>query len=169
MKLCAIGALLLTLLVTNACTFKKKDTRTVEMGEKAVIGPFIYQAFETQWPISLNDRNPKERFFIIRLSILNSGSADTTIPSLEIVDDQGNSYPEVSDGAGVDGWLGISRKVGVAQTEQGNIVFDVAPRHYRLRVADESDNFMYIDIPLNLNSEEPVQKKLSDTTPPLMK
>jgi hypothetical protein len=169
MKLCAIGALLLTFFVSSACTFRKKETRTVQMGEKAVIGPFIYQAFETSWPISLNDRNPKERFFIIRLSILNAGSTETTIPSLEVVDDQGNSYPEVADGAGVDAWLGLSRKVGVAQTEQGNIVFDVAPRHYRLRVADENDDFMYIDIPLNLNSEEPAQKKLSDTALPVPK
>ena len=136
------------------------------MGEKAVIGPFIYQAYETQWPISLGSRAAKDRFFIIRLSILNAGSADTTIPSLEVVDDQGNSFPEQTDGTGVDGWLGLSRKVGAAQTEQGTIVFDVVPKHYRLRVADESDEFMYIDIPLNLNSEEPAQKKLEDTAPP---
>jgi hypothetical protein len=165
MRLCAIAALLLTLFVSTACTFKRKEVRTVQLGEKAEIGPFIYRAFETQWPIALGDRNAKDRFFTIRLSILNSGSAETTIPSFEIVDDQGNSYPEVSDGTAVEGWLGITRKVGVAQTEQGSIVFDVPPKHYRLRVADENDNFMYIDIPLNLNSEEPAQKKLFETAP----
>lgn len=167
MKLYAIGALLLTLYVSStACTFKRKEVRTIQFGETAEIGPFIYRAFETQWPISLGDRNARDRFFTLRISVLNSGSVEATIPSFEIVDDQGNSYPEIADGTGVEGWLGVSRKVGVAQTEQGSIVFDVPPRHYRLRVADENDNFMYIDIPLNLNSEEPAQKKLFDTTAP---
>jgi|ERR1017187_24260 hypothetical protein len=166
MRNCAITALSLTLFIAfTGCAFKRKDVRTVQMGEKAVIGPFIYQAYDTQWPISLGDRTAKDRFFIIRLSILNSGSADTTIPSLEVVDDQGNSYPEEANGAGVEGWLGLSRKVGTGQTEQGTIVFDVAAKHYRLRAADENDNFMYIDIPLNLNSEEPTAKKLQDTAP----
>ena len=113
---------MLTLLVSStACTFKKKETRTVQLGDKAEVGPFIYRAFETQWPISLGDRTAKDRFFTVRLSILNSGSADATIPSFEVIDDQGNSYQEMTDGVAVDGWLGLSRKVGVAQTEQGSI------------------------------------------------
>ena len=135
------------------------------MGEIAQIGPFVYQAFETHWLISLGDRTPKDRFFTIRLSIKNVGDVDTTIPSFEIVDDRGNSYPELNDGTGVDNWLGLSRKAAHELTEQGNIIFDVAPGHYRLRVADENDNFMYIDIPLNLNSEEPANQKLLDTAP----
>jgi hypothetical protein len=55
----------------------------------------------------------------------------------------------------------------VANTDQGNIVFDVPPKHYRLRVADENDNYMYIDIPLNLNSEEPDSKKIQGAVPPV--
>jgi len=81
------------------------------------------------------------------------------------VDDQGSSHPELADGSGVDGWLGLTRKVDPGQSDQGTIIFDVMPKHYRLRVADENDSFMYIDIPLNLNSEEPVQKKLNDSVP----
>jgi len=165
MRLCAIAALLTLFIGSNGCTFKKKEVRTVQLGEKAEIGPFIYRAYETQWPISLGDRIASNRFFTIKVSILNSGSADATIPSFDVVDDQGNSYPELSDGAGVERWLGLTRKAGVGQTEQGSVVFDVAPKHYRLRVADENDNFMYIDIPLNLNSEEPAQKRLEESTP----
>ena len=164
MKFNVIGTLMLALLFSStACTFKKKEVRTVQLGDKAEIGPFIYRAFETQWPVSLGTRNASDRFFILRVSILNAGSADTTIPSFELVDDQGNTYTELNDGTGVDHWLGLTRKVGVAQTEQGSIIFDVAPKHYRLRVADENDNFMYIDIPLNLNSEEPAGKKIFET------
>jgi hypothetical protein len=165
MRVSAIPTLLLTLLILSSCTFKKKDVRTVQLGEKAEIGPFVYQAIETHWPVSLGDRNAKDRFFTIQMNIVNSGSAETTIPSFEVVDDQGNSYPELTDGTGVEKWLGLSRKIGVAQSEQGNIVFDVPPKHYRLRIADENDNFIFIDIPLNLTSEEPAQKKLQDTLP----
>lgn len=135
------------------------------MGEKAEIGPFLYQAIETRWPMSLEGRTAKDRFFIIHVSVLNSGATDQNIPGFEVVDDSGNSYPEVVDGTGVENWLGLSRKLPVAQTDQGNIVFDVPPKHYSLRVADDSDNFMYIDIPLNLSSEEPESKKIDGVVP----
>ena len=61
------------------------------------------------------------------------------------------------------GWA--CRAKPVAQTDQGNIIFDVAPKHYSLRVADENDNFMYIDIPLNLTTEMPESKKIEGVVP----
>jgi hypothetical protein len=165
MRFCAVAALSLTFFISFTGCSRKKEIRTVQLGEKAVIGPFIYQAFETQWPLSLGDRTPKDRFFTVRVTVLNASSGAATIPSFELIDDQGNSFPEQTDGTGIDGWLGLSRKLPEAQTEQGKIMFDVAPKHYRLRVADENDEFMFIDIPLNLNSEEPDQKKLRDISP----
>jgi hypothetical protein len=44
----------------------------VSMGERAEIGPFIYQAIETRWPMTLEGRTAKDRFFLIRVSITNS-------------------------------------------------------------------------------------------------
>ena len=38
------------------------------MGEEAVVGPFIYQAIETRWPMTLGGRTAKDRFFIIPAS-----------------------------------------------------------------------------------------------------
>lgn len=113
----------------------------------------------------LGDRTPRDRYFIIRLSVANSGSSDTRIPSFEVVDDAGNSYPEQADGSGVDKWFGLSRILRVAEAEQGAILFDVPPKHYKLRVADEADNFVYIDIPFNLLSEDPAQKDLDKINP----
>ena len=165
MRVLPIAALAVAMMSLASCA-KKQEVRTVQLGEKAVIGPFIYVASETQWPLSLGSRTPKDRFFLIKLSISNAGSPPATIPSFEIVDDQGNSFPEETSGEGVDQWLGLTRKIQEAQTERGTIIFDVMPKHYRLRVADENDNFMYIDIPLNLNSEEPVEKKLMESAPP---
>jgi hypothetical protein len=167
MKVSALVAFLLTLAVLSSGCFGKKEIRTVGLGEKAEIGPFIYQAMETRWPMSLGGRSAKDRFFIVRVTVLNSGAGDAHIPSFEVVDDEGNSHPELSDGTGVENWLGVVRKLPVAQTDQGNIVFDVPPKHYRLRVADEGDNFMYIDIPLNLTSEEPERKRIEDATTPI--
>jgi hypothetical protein len=132
------------------------------MGEKAEIGSFIYRAIETHWPMTHAGRTPKDRFFVVSVTILNSGTSEATVPGFEVIDDAGNAFPEVVDGAGVDHWLGVSRSLSVANTDQGNVVFDVPPKHYRLRVADENDNFMYIDIPLNLSSEEPEGKKVID-------
>lgn len=165
MRISAFAAFSLTLLMLLAGCSRKKEIRTVSLGEKAEIGPFIYQAFETRWPMTLGGRSPKERFFVIRVSVFNSASNDISIPGFEVVDDAGNSYPEVVDGTGLENWLGVTRKLPPTNTETGNIVFDVPAKHYRLRVADENDNFMYVDIPLNLNSEEPESKKIEGITP----
>jgi hypothetical protein len=163
MRICGLVACSL-LVLFSGCS-RKPEIRIAQMGEKAEIGPFIYQAIETRWPMTLQGRTAKERFFVVRVSATNSGSNEITIPGFEVVDDAGNSSPEVVDGTGVDNWIGVSRRLPAAQTDQGNIVFDVAPKHYRLRIADENDNFMYIDIPLNLTTEEPESKKIEGITP----
>jgi hypothetical protein len=160
MRNSAFAVLSLSLLLFAAGCSKKKEIRTVSMGEKADMGSFSYQVSETRWPMTLADRTPKERFLIIRLSILNTAGSDMTIPGFEVVDDAGNSFPEVVDGSGLEKWLGVTRKIRNGGTEQGDILFDVPPKHYRLRVADENDNFMYIDIPLNLSTERPQSDKL---------
>jgi len=165
MRICAFVALSLAMLVLSPGCSRKKEVRIVTMGEKAEIGPFIYQAIETRWPMSVEGRTPKDRLFIIRVSVLNKGAGEMTIPGFEVLDDAGNSFPEVVDGTGIDQWLGVSRKLQPANTDQGNIIFDVPPKHYRLRVADENDSFMYIDIPLNLTTEEPDSKKIEGLVP----
>jgi hypothetical protein len=165
MKFSLFIALAMTVLSVTGCASRKKEVRAVELGAKAEIGPFIYQAFDTHWPFTLGDRVAKDHFFTLRLSVLNSGSVDADIPSLTLIDDDGNTYPESSDGTGVANWIGISRKVRPAQSEQGTVLFDVPPKHYRLRVADENDNFMFIDIPFNLSTEEPIEKKAFDGAP----
>ena len=162
MRFSAPALLSIALVLLSAGCTKKKEVRSVSMGEKAEMGSFIYQAIDTSWPMTIADRTPKERFFVIRLTIMNSGSSDATIPGFEIVDDAGNSIPESPDGAGLEKWLGMSRRIRPAATEQADILFDAAPKHYRLRVADENDNFMYIDIPLNLSSEAPVRTRLQE-------
>ena len=151
--LIAAGALIL-LIFSGSCT-KKKTVRTVEMGEQAIIGPYRYKAYETLWPLSLGERIPKDRFLVVKLTVENDVDQHSTIPSIDLVDDAGNVIPELSDGTGVEHWLGMVRTLTKDQQVDGTVVFDVAPRQYMLRVADDTDEFMYIRIPLNLNSEAP--------------
>ena len=155
----------MTLLVISSGCSRKKEIRTFTLGEKAEIGNYTYQAIETRWPMTLEGRTPKERFFLVRMSVLNKGGADATIPGLEVIDDAGTAFPEATDGTGVPNWIGLSRKVHPGDTEQAVFVFDVPPKHYRLRVADDNDEFVYVDIPLNLTSEEPESKKVEGVVP----
>lgn len=142
------------LMVIGCSTTATTEARTYAMGDRAEVGPLIYTVFDTQWMPALKsgdkDRVPANRFFLVRLSVLNGGSADTTVPPVSLVDDTGQTYPELSDGDGVPEWLGYLRKIKPVDTERGNVVFDVAPKHYRLRVSDDSEQHAaFVDLPLN--------------------
>jgi len=155
------GAALACLTAWTACTpAVPPESRLHRMGERVTIGSLVYNVFEDQWKAQLGQgsdiRVPKDRFFLIRLSVVNGGSSDFMVPALTLVDDAGQTYQEISNGDQVPEWTGYLRRVKPAETLQGNIVFDVPPKHYRLRVTDEtSQKSRDIDIPLNFASETP--------------
>lgn len=146
-------------LVLTACSSRTtSDIKTYDLGDKAQAGALIYNVFETQWLSQLGEgpkaRIPAQRFFLVRLSIVNSGSSESAIPTLVLVADDGQSYPELLEGEGVPQWIGFLRSVKPAETEQGNIIFDVPPSHYKLRVSDEYEQkAALIDIPLHFGSD----------------
>ena len=74
----------------------------------------------------------------------------------------------MSDGESVPQWVGYVRRIKPADTLNGNVVFDVPARHYRLEVADEMDEKKAIvDIPLSFNTEEvPLQVPGAPQTAP---
>ncbi|MBZ5625099.1 MAG: DUF4352 domain-containing protein [Acidobacteriia bacterium] len=134
--------------------------RTYPMGDRVELGHIIYTAFETQWltqiPQEPTPRVPQHRFFLVRLSAVNSSGGDLVVPNLTIQDDHGKSYQELSNGDGVPQWIGFLRQVKPADSLQGYIVFDAPPAHYKLRVTDEDDERVaLIDIPLNFGAETP--------------
>ena len=155
------GAALVCLAAFAACApVTPPEAQLHRMGERVTVGSLIYNVFEDQWKPQLGQgadaRVPKDRFFLLRLSVVNGGSTDLMVPALTLVDDGGQTYPELSNGDGVPEWTGYLRRVKPAETLQGNVVFDVPPKHYRLRVADEtSQKTRDIDIPLNFASENP--------------
>lgn len=154
----ALSVLFLTVLslMTVSCrdNLRPAEVGTFNMGERAQIGPLIYTVIDTRWAISLGaeptPRIPTNRFFIINISIVNSGAEPSTVPTFTLIDDAGQAYQELDNGEGVQDWLGFVRRVRPAESAQGTIVFDVPQKRFKLRVADEQERFGFISIPLSL-------------------
>jgi hypothetical protein len=139
---------------------KSSPVRTYSMGERATVGHVVYVVFETQWLTHIGTgadaRVPEHRFFLVRLSAVNSLGSDIVVPNFSIEDDSGNTYPELSSGEGVPQYIGYLRSVKPAESVQGNALFDAPPRHYKMKIADETgEKVAYIDIPLSFVSETP--------------
>lgn len=155
------GGALVCLAALTACgPAVPAESRLHRMGERVTVGSLVYNVFEDQWKAQLGQgsdtRVPKDRFFLVRLSVVNGGATDLMVPALTLVDDSGQTYAELPNGDAVPEWTGYLRRVNPAETLQGNVVFDVAPKHYRLRVADEnSQTTREIDIPLAFTSDTP--------------
>ncbi|MGA3039420.1 MAG: DUF4352 domain-containing protein [Bryobacteraceae bacterium] len=155
------GAALTCLAASTACTPSVSPEASLRrLGERVTIGSLIYNVFEDQWKAQLGQgtdtRVPKDRFFLVRFSVVNGGSADVMVPTMTLLDDAGQTYAELSDGDQVPQWVGYLRRVRPAETIQGNVVFDVPPKHYRLRITDESSQFARdIDLPLTFASDTP--------------
>jgi hypothetical protein len=78
------------------------------------------------------------------------------VPNLVLEDDNGKTYPELSSGEGVPQYIGYLRSVKPADSAQGNALFDAPPRHYKMKISDETgEKIAYIDIPLTFVSETP--------------
>ena len=130
------------------------------MGDRIELGRLIYNVFEAQWLTHLGEqpsmRVPNSRYLLLRVSVLNSGGHSVSVPPLQLVDDAGETHSEVSDGAHVPHWIGILREVKPADSLQGNVLFDVHPGRYKLRVTDEAEERAgLIAIPLQFQPETP--------------
>ncbi len=141
----------------QATTF---PVRTYPMGEKVLLGSLTYTVIETEYLTQIGDgptaRIPQSRFFLVKISVANGGADTANVGAFQVEDDNGKVYPEMSEGDGVPEWIGYLRAVRPAEAAQGNAVFDAPPRHYRIRVHDETgERAALIDIPLNFNAETP--------------
>jgi len=129
------------------------------MGERVVVPPLTYAVFDNQWLPQLGSgadaRLPQNRFLLIRISATNGGGAEGYVPNLAVEDDAGNSCAEISNGDSVPQWIGYLRSIKPADTLQGNLLFDCAPKHYRLKLVSEEGNPAYVDIPLAFDADGP--------------
>lgn len=137
-----------------ACSTNSKPQATIyAAGDKATMGTLVYNLTDAETTPQLGDdpanqRTAQNRFYLLKVTVSNSGNEDQPIPGMTLVDDGGKMYNELSDGTGVSNWLGVVRKVSSAQTEQGYVVFDAPLSHYRLRLNDTLDEKeIAIDVP----------------------
>lgn len=136
------------------------SVRTYRMGEKVQVGNLIYTIYDNQWLTHAGEgpsaRIPEGRFFVVRVSVTNSGAGSAVVPPMTITDDNGKEFNELPNGDQVPQWLGLLRSVKPADSLQGNVVFDCEPRRYRLKVSDENEqSTALIDIPLTFGAETP--------------
>jgi hypothetical protein len=141
------------------CSGPSRKTTVYPTGDKAPVDKMVYSVVDTQILPRLGEdasiRIPQNRFYVVQLSVSNSGNEDSPIPAMTLIDDSGKTYDELTDGAGVNRWLGVVRHVGANQSETGAIVFDAPASHYKLKLTDETDaNDVYIDIPLSFAHEQ---------------
>jgi hypothetical protein len=147
-------------LAVSCSSTRPNPVRTFPMGDRVTLGHLIYTVFETQWLTQIGEgaaaRIPQQRFFLLRMSITNSGADEVLAPNLALVDDSGQSYAELNNGEGVPKWIGYLRPIKPAESAQGDLLFDVPPKHYKLRISDESEQIVaLVDIPLSFGAETP--------------
>lgn len=167
------GILLFAFTLTGCSSLSSSKNRPViyAAGDKATVGSLVYSITDTERAQQLGDdpstaRTPQNRFYLIKVSISNSGGDEQPIPAMTLVDDAGQSYAELADGRNVPNWLGVVRKVGPAQTEQGVVVFDAPAKHYHLRLNDPFDEKeIAIDVPLDFVHEQGLQAPASAPAP----
>lgn len=129
------------------------------MGDRVELGRLVYTVLETRWLPQIGEgptaRVPKNRFFLMRISVASTGKGDLLVPNLSIEDDRGNAYPELTDGEGVSQFLGVLHAV-TAEATSGNTLFDAPPSHHKLRLSDEDgQHTALVDIPLSFGPEVP--------------
>ncbi|HWB84274.1 MAG TPA: DUF4352 domain-containing protein [Bryobacteraceae bacterium] len=135
---------------------------TYNIGDKIEMGRLSYTVFDTQWLPQIGSgataRVPQYRYFLVRMSVANTGSGDAIAPNFTIEDDSGKSYSELSNGEDVPQWLGYLVQIKPAKSMAGNIVFDAPPKHYKLRVTDETgQHTALVDIPLSFGAQLPTE------------
>ena len=157
----SVPALVVAALFLCACTRSEAVTepiRTFQMGERVNLAPLSYAIFEKQWATQFGTgtdaRFPSTRFLLVRVSATNNGNADAFVPNMTLEDDAGNTCAELQDGSGAPNWIGYLRSVRPADTIQGNVLFDCAPKHYRLKLSNEDGKSAYVDLPLSFDTPD---------------
>jgi Domain of unknown function (DUF4352) len=151
----------LTILASQTACLRPAPVNVYRMGEKVQAGQLIYNVFETKWQAQIGEgqqaRRPANRFMIMHLTIVNSGAEPVSAPSFKLTDESGRTYTESMEGQGVPLWLGMIRKVKPADTLEGNAVFDVEPKSYKLKLDDgsESGSVVIVELPLQFDTNRP--------------
>ncbi len=151
----------LIILASQTACMRPAPVNVYRMGEKVQAGQLIYNVFGTKWQAQIGEgpqaRTPAYRFMIMHLTVVNSGAEPVSVPSFKLTDESGRIYAESMEGQGVPLWLGMIRRVKPADTLEGDAVFDVEPKSYKLKLDDGSDSGMVVmvDLPLQFDANKP--------------
>jgi hypothetical protein len=157
-----LAAASILLVAASACTQERPSMRLYAMGERAEAGSLVYNVLESAWKGQLGEgahlRVPQNRFLVLRLSITNSGPNQISAPPTTLVSTSGTEYAELTNGEGVDEWLGVLRRLNATETIFGWVLFDAPRGDYQLRVSDDAFDpadarLAMIQIPLRLQSQ----------------
>ena len=162
--------LAIALLCQTSCSPSREEqlpSHVYQMGERVSLGHLIYMVFERQWLTQIGEgldaRVPQNRFYLVRLSALNNGGSAAFLPTVSLLDDSGTAYSEIDNGDGVQEFIGPLHELAPAETVQGNLVFDVPPKHFKLKLSDEDGKQIgLVEIPLSFDADSP------DVTAPLI-
>lgn len=129
---------LLILMLTMAAGCRQ-TVETHQVGDRIELGGVVYTVQEADWETEIQTgggtRTPQHRFLVIRLTISNKSNKEVTLPLLNAVKG-GAETLELSEGLGLDDWLGILRTLNPTETKTGRIVFDMPMGSYSLRITD---------------------------------
>lgn len=131
------------------------------MGDRVVTGALTFNIIDATWRSQLgsgfNVRIPENRFLLISVSATNGGGHDISVPLLMVEGSNGKTYQELDNGEGVDRWFGLLRTLNPAQTQQGQLLFDVPLGTYRLKLTDGGESgpehTAWVTIPLRMDPE----------------
>lgn len=155
------GVVMACLLAATGCgrTDTAASEKVFEMGTPTSVGALSYNVIDASWREALvtstGPRVPTHRFLVLNLSVTNGGAGTLGVPLLTLVGADGKEYREEDKGEGVSNWMGTIRMVDPALSGQGNILFDVPPGTYKLRVSSggdpEKEQTALINIPLRVD------------------
>lgn len=145
----------------TGCQKASTGQTTFQPGEVIATGSLTYNVIQTTWKTELGDllkrRTPQNRYLLISVTATNKGTQSVSLPFFTLEGEGQVSYKEVEDGNGVGNWFGVIRELGPGETRQGNLVFDVPLKSYRLRLTDggdpASEKYVWVEIPLNLDTD----------------
>ena len=152
---------LAALVSQTACVKPAPPVNVFKIGDKVQAGPLIYSILEADWHERLGTgeqaRPAQRRFLVVHLNVTNSGAEVLSVPGLRLLDDDGRLLSETIDGRNVPSWLGLIRRLKPADTLDGNILFDVEPKSYKLRLDGESDagQLTLVEMPLRFGLDTP--------------
>ncbi len=155
-----LAGLAVLLCAAGCSSLPSHSVRTYRMGDTVQLGKLVYNVYDNRWLTHMGEgtgaRIPRDRFFMVRVSVSNTGTEEILVPIMTITDDSGNAFEELDNGEHVPQWLGLLRPVRPGQSLQGNVVFDCSPRNYKLRLADDSEErTALVEIPLTFGAETP--------------